>query len=213
MRDDAARVKLQQKLKNSIIMSGPTLNIVGAAYLTHINRTLYESKGLEFNDVSFPFLCVLLIADKTKVLLYNFFEDSNATLNQWRLVLNGISEGDDLSDAPTFDETRHASICVEVHCMCLNFLSIPLMRFGFIVEIPICRNHSGSEEPLDYGQLRVSWSNEGARGSYNLGNIAHSLRRCTGAVRTGSRSGRLRQKYHASRFRQLLNNGQRLAEC
>ena len=54
--------------------------------------------------------------DETKVLLYNFFGDSTATLNQWRLVLNGMSEGDDLSDAPTFDETRHASICVEVLC-------------------------------------------------------------------------------------------------
>lgn len=62
--------------------------------------------------VTFHF--VFLITDKAKVLLYNFFGDSNATLNQWRLVLNEIPEGDGLSDAPTFDETRHASICVEV---------------------------------------------------------------------------------------------------
>jgi len=46
--------------------------------------------------------------------LYNFFGDSTASLNQWRLVLNGVLDGGDLSDAPTFDETRHASICVEV---------------------------------------------------------------------------------------------------
>ena len=114
VRNDAARDKLQQKLKNSIIMSGPMFNQTGAAYLTHTNRTLYESKGLEFNDVSLTFLRIFLMSDKIKVLLYNFFGDSNATLNQWRLVLNGISEWDGLSDAPTFDETRHASICVEV---------------------------------------------------------------------------------------------------
>ena len=39
-----------------------------------------------------------------------------ATLNQWRLVLNDITDGEGLSGAPTFDETRHASICVEVRC-------------------------------------------------------------------------------------------------
>ena len=92
-------------------------NLVGAVYLTHAYRTLYESKGLEFNDVGLTFLCVSLTTDETKVLLYNFFEDSNATLNQWRLVLNRISEEDGRFDAPVFDETRHASICVEVHCL------------------------------------------------------------------------------------------------
>jgi hypothetical protein len=63
---------------------------------------LYESKGLEFNDVSLIFLHIYLIADKTKVLLYNFFEDSTANPSQWRLVLNGVFDGDDLYDAPTF---------------------------------------------------------------------------------------------------------------
>ena len=52
VRDDTARDKLQQKLKNSIIMLGPTSNPAGAIHLTHTHRTLYESKGLEFNDVS-----------------------------------------------------------------------------------------------------------------------------------------------------------------
>jgi len=37
-----------------------------------------------------------------------------ATPNQWRLVLNGVSNADNLSEVPTFDETRHASVCVEV---------------------------------------------------------------------------------------------------
>ncbi|KAG6831649.1 hypothetical protein H0H92_008726 [Tricholoma furcatifolium] len=62
--------------------------------------TLYDSKGLEFNDV----------------LLYNFFEDSLVPASQWRLLL-----GADVSDssipstlAPRFDEMRHASLCAEV---------------------------------------------------------------------------------------------------
>jgi len=68
-------------------------------------------------SVSFSSVSVDLFTDKTKVLLYNFFKDSTATLNQWRLLLNGVSDGHDLRSAPTFDETRHASICVEVRCI------------------------------------------------------------------------------------------------
>ncbi|KAI5985929.1 hypothetical protein EDC04DRAFT_2615239 [Pisolithus marmoratus] len=67
-------------------------------------RTLYESKGLEFNDV----------------LLYNFFEDSNMDLSRWRLVLaiiDGVVEGHNRSQlrAPCFerDEIRYAGICTE----------------------------------------------------------------------------------------------------
>jgi len=67
--------------------------------------------------MSVPFSSVNIFTDKTKVLLYNFFKDSTATLNQWRLLLNGVSDGRDLRSAPTFDETRHASICVEVRCI------------------------------------------------------------------------------------------------
>ena len=48
-----------------------------------------------------------------KVLLYNFFEDSTATLSQWRLVLNDVERKDCNYEAPAFDETRHASICSE----------------------------------------------------------------------------------------------------
>jgi len=87
---------------------------VSAVHLIDACRTLNESKGLEFNDVGLTFLHVYLITNKTKILLYNFFKDSTANLNQWRLVLNGISEGDNPFDAPTFDETRHASVCAEV---------------------------------------------------------------------------------------------------
>jgi len=98
---------------------------VSAVYLTHARRTLYESKGLEFNDVSPTLLHICLVTDKAKVLLYNFFGDSTATLNQWRLVLNGDSGGDSLSDAPVFDETRHASICVEVRHLRPKFFNPP----------------------------------------------------------------------------------------
>ena len=94
-------------------MSGLMLSLVRVVCLTRPNRTLYESKGLEFNDVNLTCPRTHLITEKTKVLLYNFFGDSTATLNQWRLVLNRVSESNGLSDAPSFDETRHATICVE----------------------------------------------------------------------------------------------------
>ena len=143
-------------------------------------RTLYESKGLEFDDVSHNFLHVYPVADKIKVLLYNFFGDSTATLNQWRLVLNGVSGRDDLSDAPTFDETRHASICVEVcYLRPKHFYPFPFMLSGLAVEILVRRDHSGSEKPLDHGQFRVSSANEGARESYNLGVV---LTLCAGTL-------------------------------
>ncbi|KAI6137060.1 hypothetical protein F5141DRAFT_1209364 [Pisolithus sp. B1] len=67
--------------------------------------TLYESKGLEFNDV----------------LLYNFFEDSNVDLSRWRVVLaaiDGVVGGHNRSQlhVPTFerDESRYAAICSEL---------------------------------------------------------------------------------------------------
>ncbi|KAH6876648.1 hypothetical protein BKA70DRAFT_1576722 [Coprinopsis sp. MPI-PUGE-AT-0042] len=71
--------------------------------------TLYESKGLEFDDV----------------LLYKFFEDSLADLGQWRVVLNllGSDAGRLSVPAPRFDETRHAGICSE-----LKFLYVAITR-------------------------------------------------------------------------------------
>ncbi|KAI5997877.1 hypothetical protein F5J12DRAFT_895738 [Pisolithus orientalis] len=67
--------------------------------------TLYESKGLEFNDV----------------LLYNFFEDSNVDLSRWRLVLAAINSGFDghspcRPQAPCFErnESRYAGVCGEL---------------------------------------------------------------------------------------------------
>ncbi|KAG1851820.1 hypothetical protein C8R48DRAFT_361252 [Suillus tomentosus] len=80
VRDDAAR----QKLRDQVGQIG-------------LIMTLYESKGLEFNDV----------------LLYNFFEDSAVDLSRWRVVLNGV---DGQGYAPNFerDEARYAGVCSEL---------------------------------------------------------------------------------------------------
>ncbi|KAG1806261.1 P-loop containing nucleoside triphosphate hydrolase protein [Suillus variegatus] len=80
VRDDAARQRLRDQ--------------VGEVGLI---MTLYESKGLEFNDV----------------LLYNFFEDSAVDLSRWRVVLNGV---DGQGYAPNFDrdEARYAGVCSEL---------------------------------------------------------------------------------------------------
>ncbi|KEP48489.1 putative P-loop nucleoside triphosphate hydrolase, partial [Rhizoctonia solani 123E] len=59
--------------------------------------TLYESKGLEFNDV----------------LLYNFFEDSVASATTWRIILCGL-ERSKYRSLPQFDAVRHAIICSEL---------------------------------------------------------------------------------------------------
>ena len=49
--------------------------------------------------------------------------DSTATLNQWRLVLNEVSNRGRLSGVPAFDETRHASVCVEARLLCSELFS------------------------------------------------------------------------------------------
>ncbi|KAG7450840.1 uncharacterized protein BT62DRAFT_1001654 [Guyanagaster necrorhizus] len=64
--------------------------------------TVYESKGLEFNDV----------------LIYDFFADSPAGPAQWRVVLNAIKESkQDPRNTPQFDHIHHASICSELKCL------------------------------------------------------------------------------------------------
>ncbi|KAJ7479993.1 hypothetical protein B0H11DRAFT_1263344 [Mycena galericulata] len=89
VRDDAAREKLREQVGDiGLIM------------------TLYESKGLEFNDV----------------LLYNFFEDSTVGEAQWRVVLNALEYQGNVP-APLFDEARHAGVCVE-----LKFLYVAITR-------------------------------------------------------------------------------------
>ncbi|SJL03091.1 uncharacterized protein ARMOST_06437 [Armillaria ostoyae] len=86
VRNEVAREKLRQQVDQETD---------GRYY-----STIYESKGLEFNDV----------------LLYNFFADSPAGLAQWRVVLNAVEESkqDPRNPPPQFDHIRHASICNEL---------------------------------------------------------------------------------------------------
>ncbi|KAH9949530.1 hypothetical protein B0H21DRAFT_881892 [Amylocystis lapponica] len=89
VRDNNARVQLRQKVgRIGIIM------------------TLYESKGLEFDDV----------------LLYNFFEDSPANASQWRVVLSSLPEDAGVK-APQYKELDHSIICQE-----LKFLYVATTR-------------------------------------------------------------------------------------
>lgn len=74
-------------------------------------RTLYESKGLEFNDVGLAKQGMSHSSNPMQVLLYNFFKDSTANANQWRLVMRDCSDG---THVPDFDETKHAGMCTEV---------------------------------------------------------------------------------------------------
>ncbi|KAF6765917.1 hypothetical protein DFP72DRAFT_996790 [Ephemerocybe angulata] len=91
VRDDAARTELRQQVGDIGLI-----------------LTLYESKGLEFDDV----------------LLYKFFEDSKVDLGQWRLVLNMVEKSKcNGVAAPRFDEERHAGICSE-----LKFLYVAITR-------------------------------------------------------------------------------------
>ncbi|KAF8151989.1 hypothetical protein K438DRAFT_1988110 [Mycena galopus ATCC 62051] len=90
VRNDAARDKLREQVGDiGLIM------------------TLYESKGLEFNDV----------------LLYNFFEDSTVGEAAWRVVLNALQTNRESIPAPLFDKARHAGVCVE-----LKFLYVAITR-------------------------------------------------------------------------------------
>ncbi|EJF58549.1 hypothetical protein DICSQDRAFT_172899 [Dichomitus squalens LYAD-421 SS1] len=91
VRDEAARDKLRAQVGDiGLIM------------------TLYESKGLEFNDV----------------LLYNFFEDSTVDLSQWRVVLNALPQEQRVDHpAPRFDDARHSGVCRE-----LKFLYVAITR-------------------------------------------------------------------------------------
>ncbi|PPQ98968.1 hypothetical protein CVT24_003464 [Panaeolus cyanescens] len=57
--------------------------------------TLYDSKGLEFNDV----------------ILLDFFKDSHLTRDQWSVVLN-LAPGS--LYAPKFDPVKHSAICLEL---------------------------------------------------------------------------------------------------
>jgi superfamily I DNA/RNA helicase len=111
VRDQAARNKLREEVGDiGLIM------------------TLYESKGLEFNDV----------------LLYNFFEDSTVDVSQWRVILNALESHQVYSvAAPTFNDTRHAGVCSE-----LKFLYVAITRARKNMWIVDC---SETGEPMRVG--------------------------------------------------------------
>ncbi|KAI0809044.1 hypothetical protein BC629DRAFT_1437282 [Irpex lacteus] len=88
VRDDAARDALRKQVGD-----------IGTIL------TLYESKGLEFNDV----------------LLYNFFKDSPVDATHWRVLLNALPEAG--MKCPSFDGNRHNGLCRE-----LKFLYVAVTR-------------------------------------------------------------------------------------
>ncbi|KZP05197.1 hypothetical protein FIBSPDRAFT_843218 [Athelia psychrophila] len=170
VRDDRARDKLRAEVGDiGLIM------------------TLYESKGLEFNDV----------------LLYNFFEDSTADLSQWRVVLNALPQASRgtpaLRPAPRFNDTRHAVICSE-----LKFLYVAITRARKNLWIVDC---SDKGEPMrtvweskdqvqsctpgvDVPQLAVSSSPEEWA---NTGKSLFQHKRYTQAMHCFERAGMVRE--------------------
>ncbi|KAK0506583.1 hypothetical protein EDD18DRAFT_36674 [Armillaria luteobubalina] len=132
VRNESARERLQQQ--------------VGEVGLV---LTVYESKGLEFNDV----------------LLYDFFADSPAEPAQWRVVLNAIEESkQDFRSwpPPRFDHVRHASICNELKSL---YVAITRARENIWIA-------DGSEtgEPM-----RTFWTSKDLINNYTPGSDAPRL--------------------------------------
>ncbi|PBK77543.1 hypothetical protein ARMSODRAFT_949477 [Armillaria solidipes] len=131
VRNEAARERLQQQ--------------VGEVGLV---LTIYESKGLEFNDV----------------LLYDFFADSVAGPAPWRVVLNAIDESnqDPRNPPPRFDSVRHASICNELKSL---YVAITRARENIWIA-------DGSEtgEPM-----RIFWTSKDLIQNYTPGSDAPRL--------------------------------------
>jgi hypothetical protein len=71
---------------------------------------VYDSKGLEFDDVNYlPHSSRSIDLMGSQVLLWNFFQDSTANSSQWRIVHG---------PPPEFDDVKHAGICSEVFFVC-----------------------------------------------------------------------------------------------
>ncbi|KAJ2931128.1 hypothetical protein H1R20_g5904, partial [Candolleomyces eurysporus] len=111
--------------------------------------TLYESKGLEFDDVKFVLQRQACTDRISQVLLYKFFEDSTVDLSQWRVVLNLVEPPTEHSgNVPRFDEARHAGVCSE-----LKFLYVAITRSRKNLWIIDC---SDKAEPM-----KVLWDSKG----------------------------------------------------
>ena len=69
-------------------------------------------------------------------------------------MLNEVPNAKGLPNIPTFDKTRHASICIEVRCLRFEPLfPRSLVLSELTVEIFVRRNYPGSEQPLDCRQF------------------------------------------------------------
>ena len=127
------------------------------------------------------------IFNTIQVLLYNFFKDSTANVNQWRVVRRGNSDETHDIPAPDFDETKHASICTEVS---LSFPPRPTVtKLRDIVEVSLCCHHTCPEESLVFGQLRERRTNEGARPINPFLQLLTTFSRLIGATEIKSKSG------------------------
>ncbi|KIN94542.1 hypothetical protein M404DRAFT_380086 [Pisolithus tinctorius Marx 270] len=142
--------------------------------------TLYESKGLEFNDV----------------LLYNFFEDSNVDLSRWRLVLAAIDSGFDghspcRLQAPCFerDESRYAGVCGELK---LLYVGITRARKNMWIV-----DKSDKAEPM-----RIFWTSRSQIQNCSPGTDAPHLA-VSSTPEEWAESGRL--LFHHKRYTQAMH--------
>ncbi|KAI6143839.1 P-loop containing nucleoside triphosphate hydrolase protein [Pisolithus thermaeus] len=162
VRDEKAKEKLRQQVGDiGLIM------------------TLYESMGLEFNDV----------------LLYNFFEDSNVGLSHWRLVLtaiDGVVEGRNKSQvrAPCFerDENRYAGLCGELK---LLYMGITRARKNMWIV-----DDSNKAEPM-----RLFWTSRSQIQNYTPEDLPHLVGSSTPeeCAETG------RSLFHHKRYTQAMH--------
>lgn len=118
-------------------------------------RTIYESKGLEFDDVSAVATssasCCQFILTSAQVLLYKFFEDSKVRLSQWRIVLDLLGGSQHVGAARFWIDGEHYTcVCAEA-----RILNVPTTWYidELSAEIPICRHHSVAQESMDHRLL------------------------------------------------------------
>ncbi|EKM60415.1 uncharacterized protein PHACADRAFT_167779 [Phanerochaete carnosa HHB-10118-sp] len=96
--------------------------------------TLYESKGLEFEDV----------------VLYNFFADSTVGASQWRLVLSELSDSEGLAvKSPIFDEIKHHGLCRELKSL---YVAITRARLNLWII-----DYSNKGEPMRHKGQISTW--------------------------------------------------------
>ncbi|KAG8900068.1 hypothetical protein FRC00_014670 [Tulasnella sp. 408] len=130
---------------------------LGAHQVRPVKRTLYESKGMEFND-SHPL---------GKVLLFNFFTDSPATTTDWRAMYLAQNEG------RIFNARRHSILQSE-----LKSLYVGLTRArervwiwegssdGYVMESlleasGLATSHRGGQVPqLAVSNLEEEWAEQ-----------------------------------------------------